>query len=467
MQTETDVNRCKYIYDELWARELWRIPGIENQPARVWRTSPSPFPLDKELVDLIDRLGPVLLSFYSAVNSLYLRNLHPWVNDYLDRGKPEWLIERAHMNYQKRELPRVIRPDIILTEDGPKITELDSVPGGMGQLDAMSLLYSQLGYPVLGSARGILDGFDAMLRAAAGMDNPVVAIVVSDESADYRPEMDWLAGQLRELGRRAWMVRPEDLTFTEDGLFISAEGEELRVDVVYRFFELFDLPNIQKWELVAYAAKKKRVVVTPPYKHHLEEKILLALIHHPMLADYFSNALGRDDYELLHDLVPKTWVLDPRPIPPHATIAGFKFREKPVQDWMVITEGTQKERRLIIKPSGFSPLAWGSHGVVAGHDVSSEEWKTAVEAALASFNKTPYVLQHFHEGKRVRVSYLDQGSGDVVDMQGRVRLSPYYFVTGDGAKLAGVLATIVPLNKKLIHGMVDAVMAPCMVADNA
>jgi hypothetical protein len=48
-------------------------------------------------------------------------------------------------------------------------------------------------------------------------------------------------------------------------------------------------------------------------------------------------------------------------------------------------------------------------------------------------------------------------------MAGRARLSPYYFVTGERAELAGVLATICPPDKKVIHGMRDAVMAPCAV----
>jgi hypothetical protein len=50
-------------------------------------------------------------------------------------------------------------------------------------------------------------------------------------------------------------------------------------------------------------------------------------------------------------------------------------------------------------------------------------------------------------------------------MDGRVRLCPYYFVVGDDAKLSGVLATIVPSDKRLIHGMSTAVMAPCAVND--
>ncbi len=46
-------------------------------------------------------------------------------------------------------------------------------------------------------------------------------------------------------------------------------------------------------------------------------------------------------------------------------------------------------------------------------------------------------------------------------MAGRARLSPYYFVTGGKVELAGILATICPADKKVIHGMKDAVMVPC------
>ena len=42
-------------------------------------------------------------------------------------------------------------------------------------------------------------------------------------------------------------------------------------------------------------------------------------------------------------------------------------------------------------------------------------------------------------------------------------MSPYYFIVGDKAELGGVLATLCPSNKKIIHGMVDAIMAPCAI----
>ena len=51
-------------------------------------------------------------------------------------------------------------------------------------------------------------------------------------------------------------------------------------------------------------------------------------------------------------------------------------------------------------------------------------------------------------------------------MEGRARLSPYYFVEGDEAKLAGILGTVCPKDKKIIHGMRDAVMMPCGLESN-
>jgi hypothetical protein len=59
------------------------------------------------------------------------------------------------------------------------------------------------------------------------------------------------------------------------------------------------------------------------------------------------------------------------------------------------------------------------------------------------------------------MEYHDPINNEIIEMPGRVRLSPYYFIAGDAARLGGILATIVPLDKKLIHGMSDAIMAPC------
>jgi hypothetical protein len=54
----------------------------------------------------------------------------------------------------------------------------------------------------------------------------------------------------------------------------------------------------------------------------------------------------------------------------------------------------------------------------------------------------------------------DAERGALRVMEGRVRLCPYYIVEEDRPVLRGALATIVPVDKKLIHGMADAAMVP-------
>jgi hypothetical protein len=98
-----------------------------------------------------------------------------------------------------------------------------------------------------------------------------------------------------------------------------------------------------------------------------------------------------------------------------------------------------------------------------GHDLPQNEWTAAIEAGLAAFSHTPYVLQEFHKGRQYQIDYFDAHTGEIQTMAGRARLSPYYFVTGETVELAGILATICPADKKVIHGMKDAVMVPCAV----
>ncbi|HMF27955.1 MAG TPA: hypothetical protein VKE42_04240, partial [Candidatus Cybelea sp.] len=158
-------------------------------------------------------------------------------------------------------------------------------------------------------------------------------------------------------------------------------------------------------------------------------------------------------------LFPRTWVIDPRPLPPQGTIAGLEAGGVPVSDFRQLIALPKSERAYVVKPSGFSALAWGSRGVKVGDDLTRDEWTEAIETALASFERTPWILQRFHKGKLVRQRYLDRDRDEIREYDGRVRLCPYYFVTGEeSVSLGGVLATIAPADKRLIHGMSDAVM---------
>src|SRR5438094_6296762 len=129
-----------------------RSPDTAADPGtagiRRWRIAPEPFFLSPLELDVLQALGNRLLAFYRALNRLYhesLRGAQPaWVAAYLDQGKPESLIAYSRMKRFRDVLPGIIRPDIIPTEDGMAITELDAVPGGIGLTGSLSRAYAGL-----------------------------------------------------------------------------------------------------------------------------------------------------------------------------------------------------------------------------------------------------------------------------------------------------------------------------------
>ncbi len=450
--TTTDpAARAARILAGVPADGLFAAGQTGGAPCRI---GPDPFPLPPALLATLERQGVLWLNFLRAAHRIYLKShggdAPAWIAAYLDAGKPARLLEFARMNRFKSQVPMVIRPDLLLTDAGPVACELDSVPGGIGLLGCLSRLYEREGIACAGGPDGMVRGFRDALSHLAGASDPATAIVVSDESKMYAPEMRWLAEALAALGAPARILPPG--AFNEAGAGFA---------VVYRFFELFDLPNIPGAEAILDAARLKKIRLTPPPKPQLEEKLLFALLHHPALAPLWDAELGEAAAGALRELVIPTWVLDPRPLPPHAAIAGLTVSGRTIQSWDALAALSQKDRALVIKPSGFGEDAWGSHGVRFGADMPQEEWKAVVAEALAAFPDRPRVLQPYRKPALHTVPYLEPATWTIRDLAGRVRLTPYYFVTGDDdARLGGILATVCPADKKAIHGMPDAVMLP-------
>ena len=414
-----------------------------------WRISPEPFPLGENLVKDIESLGRVLLQFYRAVNLLYRRSAEgrqpEWVARWLDQGKPAGLIELQRSAAFKSDVPRVIRPDILLTDNGFAITELDSVPGGIGLTAWLNQTYSnsEIRTPnseIIGGADGMIRGFEAIFGAVER-----IHIVVSREAATYKPEMLWLAGQVRRA--QCGVRNTEFLEFWEG-------------DAVYRFFELFDLTNVANWKRILELAIARKIRLTPPPKPVFEEKMLFALLWNRNLQGFWRQELGEGFVTRLKRIVPYTWLVDPAPLPPHAAIPELNLTE-----WQQLKTLSQRERDLMLKVSGFSEQAWGARGVSLGSDLSHEDWSAAVDRAISDFPTSPFVLQRYEKPALVEAQWFDFGKNEIVPMNGRVRLCPYYFVSGEGdaarPQLGGVLATVCPADKKIIHGMTDAILAPC------
>jgi hypothetical protein len=347
------------------------------------------------------------------------------------------LIEFSRRREIRDDLPAVIRPDLILTEDGYVIAEIDSVPGGIGLTAWLNQTYSAFDNEIIGRADGMLEGFDSVLPNGGD-------IVISQEAATYRPEMEWIAARLKDRHPESdWRVIPAESYKPQNGR------------AVYRFFELFDLPNIAKIDNALRANAEGRITITPPIKPYLEEKMWFALFWLQPLREFWRRELGEKYFTKLQEVIPYSWLLDPTPLPQHAVIPRLE-----IHDWREAARFSQKDRDLLLKVSGFSPLGWGSRGIALGSDLPHAEWQRRIENALASFESSPTILQRFHKGRLFDHRYWDPESVELKTMKGRVRLCPYFFVEQDRVKLRGALATIAPADKKFLHGMRDAILVP-------
>jgi hypothetical protein len=413
---------------------------------KEWVLSPDSFVLDATTSKLITALGPALRAFQKACNELYFMGLdeveYSWVSHLLDQGKPDSVIQLGRQAGWRADLPSVLRPDLVLTEDGVCISELDSLPGGIGLTGWLNETYAAMEDDVIGGAGGMLDGFAAAF--------PHQDVLISRESADYQPEMEWLIQRLNERsgGQARSVVNPWNLT-----------PHEIRHSSLYRFFELFDLDQVELSLEMCRMAKAGELAFTPPLKAFLEEKLWLVLFWVPQLESFWKQALSLEHYDLLCRCIPQGWVVDPAPLPPHAVYPGLNINR-----WDEAKRFGSKQRELVLKVSGFSEVGWGSRSVSIGHDLSQEKWAEAVDAALASFPSNPYVMQRFHRAKVVMHPAWNEGKRAAVLTKSRVRLCPYYFVPQgtDETCLGGVLATVCPADKKILHGMRDAMMLPCI-----
>jgi hypothetical protein len=442
---------------------------------KTWRLSPEAFPLTAQQVKEIESIGRACVAFQRAVDVLYtksrngknlLRNeelLAPWAAGYLDRGKPQPLIDHGMHESVVGGMPFVLRPDLLMTEDGFALTELDSIPGGIGLTAFLNRLYES--DETVGSADKMLKAFyNGLAAQRPDLGLPFIAILVSEEAATYRPEMEWIATQLQREGRRVFVFAPEDVMPIGNSLCVDIDGNPEKIDIIYRFFELFDLPNIPEAQYIQKVVETDHVKLTPPMRHFQEEKLNLGLFHHHRLAAFWQESMDRRSNRVFQKIVPRTWIMDHHDLPPGAVLDAPWVGGKPIHDWGQLVNASQKERNLILKISGYHETAWGARSVILGSDSSRVQWGHAIHQALRMSGDNLHILQEYHKPARIEHPVFTP-DGDLSSMQGRVRLCPYFFVQGDTVELTGILATICPSDKKIIHGMKDAILLPCRVFD--
>ena len=409
-----------------WVDSLTRnLPPGGLFQGKSWRWSDRPLVLGGEDLRFLDGLGRRLHSFLQAADRMYRASYKGegpgWISEWLDGGKPEEVVRLGRE--QRGATPRVLRPDLIRTNEGWALTEIDSVPGGIGLSAWLQEQYSGLGYDVVGGKTGMR----GMVTEVLGESGEVL---VSQEASEYRPEWEWLLGS---------------------GRVKTAEGHRLGEKKVFRFFEMFDWMNLGEIR----SSWSSRVKMEAPPKAYLEEKLWWAIFWIKPLEEWWKKELGEGFFKELRALVPRAWPLRPMELPPEGVLP-----ELGIQSWSELEGFSQRARDLVIKTSGFSPRAWGSRGVLIGSDHPKERWVEELRRALREWAQQPNLLQRFAHPASVVHPVWNEEQGEVEEGKWRLRLCPYYLVTGDRVEMKGALATLCPTDKKLIHGMQDAVLVP-------
>ena len=453
---------------------------------KTWLFSPKPFPINTEQYNFILNLGKACFEFYKSLELLYERslnnknilrngNLHAsWVAEYLNRGKPDALLRCSSNSFNKGEIPSILRPDLLLTDEGFALTEFDSVPGGIGLTAFLNKFYSQNGINsnlnVIGSPKAgecMVDAFYRVLSAKKPqIDSPLIVIIVSDEAKTYKPEMEWISKELRSKGKRVYTSDPDSVIISNGSICLNLNGVIHPIDIIYRFWELFDMDNISNSNYFLDVKNRSKLIITPPIKPFQEEKLAMALFHHRIIDSFWREQISRQSYHLLKKIIPMTWVVDPVDLPPNAFIDAPLVNGCHIRSWKELANAGKKDRNLILKISGFHETAWGARSVVLGNDCSSSDWEDALDKALNMASESPFILQIYKKPMRVtHPVYSEEGS--ILKMDGRLRLCPYFFVNPYKGivDLRGILATLCPSDKKIIHGMKDATLIPCKIVD--
>src|SRR6202007_2542016 len=155
------------VHDDRFAAIRNSFPKEGLFAEKDWLLSSEAFPIEKKFLAELEQLGHRLFVFQRACNQLYqlsVKGKQPgWIARYLDAGKPKELIEFSRRKEIRDDLPRVIQPDLILTETGYIIPEMDSGPGGIGLTGWLNQTYSQFDKEIIGGPNGMVEGFQSVL----------------------------------------------------------------------------------------------------------------------------------------------------------------------------------------------------------------------------------------------------------------------------------------------------------------
>lgn len=376
-----------------------------------FRVTKEPLKISCELKKEIIGLGPILCMYLNAVICLY--NADETVRQILDNGKQQRFIgNMPHYLF--------LRPDLIITEQGLKICELETSIFGLGLADILNRSYIDSGYETL-VQKDILKDYIQSVIPKDGI------IAYNQRVKSFRGQLDYLADQVFSGSNSAWKSRIIDANFNYVGN-------------IYRAFYSSD--GITEPEVNNLLNSNSNFI--PSLTPQFEEKAILSFIWDKRYCKFFQKELGKERYEYLRMIIPPTFIVGQEEYFENGLPGN-------VVNLMKIKELPKGQRQFVVKKS--SDSSWGE-GIKFLHKLSHKNAEKALGNAIKSDES--YIMQQFFEGKKFPLDYCGG------EMQAKIRITPYYaFLGQDIGKLVAIKATGCE-NTDYIHGATNSINTAVM-----
>lgn len=390
-----------------------------------WRVSPDPPRLPDLLMDEITRLGRLVEEFMIGLQE------HLAESPFLRRelGFPACAQEARLWELERSRALEMMRLDLAL-ENGehPRLLEIQVVMGGLGITHALREAYGP--HPSLPGILPLYKNCLRRVREEAGGSDSGIAAVLGARKSSYRHEHLLLA---RSLGRDGLVVAPLwALSRGPEGGLVLPDGR--KVMVIHR---LFRSPGIFKnaqsnAQMLLEALSEKRIRLLNPWKDVLEDKRVLALVHHLDAEKELGGFFDSGKLRKLREYVPFTWRATAERI---SKVMGLPA----------------SKRNLYLKKG----RSFESRALAHGRRLSLKQWEAACHRAKLEGD---WIIQQEVHSKAWEWRYFEPSSGIMRSMKGYVRLCPFFLRDSEGKmKLADVLLTAREDSSR-VHGASDAVL---------
>lgn len=299
-----------------------------------------------KLYPFAQKLGDTLVPLLDFVCGEEMRSHHRW-GSILPYDIPSY--------GEGRSLGHCIRPDVVLTDEGPMICELDFVPSGRGFLLAS--------LPENYQKREILATFDKWYRL---LSRRVIWYAVATKTICWK-EVCLFSKTLN--GFCGTEIRPFNIDELGD-----AEPDVILIDRLF-----------YRSEMKQPRAFRVGSVVTQ--ESFLDSKLIFAFVHDGEMEQSLLEKLGMENLLFLRKVFPKTYVLNEL------------RRERPV----FLEEVARDRSAWVIKNGDVeTDSCWGSRGVLMGRKYTQKVFRDALVSAQPPNGKNlgaKQILQRFHQSQ--------------------------------------------------------------------